>query len=93
MSTSFLSSSVAVPASFGRMVVTPLPRRRGTKLPWVGEGVFGRFSTVCWNSMFMNRYIGLVLITKARAGSFALALKCWCTQLLCTIATSPAFQS
>src|SRR6516165_8489146 len=66
---------------------------RGTKLPWVADGVFGRFSTVCWNSMFMNRYIGLVLMTKARAGSFALALKCWCTQLLCTMATSPAFQS
>ena len=51
------------------------------------------FVTVCWNSMFMNRYIGLVLMTKARAGSRSLALKCWWTQLLCTIAMSPAFQS
>src|SRR5258707_4093068 len=37
-----------------------------SKLPCVAVGVFGRFSTVCWNSMFMNRYIGLVLITSAR---------------------------
>ncbi len=58
-----------------------------------GEGLVGRGSTWCWNSMFMNMYMGLVLITSARAGLVLLALKCWCTQLLCTMATSPAFQS
>ena len=29
----------------------------------------------------------------ARAGFSVLALKCWCTQFMCTTATSPAFQS
>ena len=43
--------------------------------------------------MFMNMNIGFVLSTSARAGLSGLALKCWCTQLLCTIATSPASQS
>ena len=43
--------------------------------------------------MFMNMNIGLVLMTSARAGLVSLALKCWCTQLLCTMAMSPAFQS
>ncbi len=43
--------------------------------------------------MFMNMYIGFVLMTRARAGFFGSALKCWCTQLLCTMAMSPAFQS
>jgi len=41
--------------------------------------------------MFMNMNIGFVLMTSARAGLVLLALKCWCTQLLCTMATSPAF--
>src|SRR5712692_4475052 len=58
-----------------------------------GAGSVGRGSMSCWNSMFMNMYIGLVLMTSARAGLSGLALKCWCTQLLCTIATSPACQS
>jgi hypothetical protein len=58
-----------------------------------GAGVVGRGSTSCWNSMFMNMNIGFVFITSARAGFVALALKCWCTQLLWTMATSPACQS
>ncbi len=43
--------------------------------------------------MFMNMNIGLVFMTSARAGLVGLALKCWWTQLLWTMATSPAFQS
>ena len=35
--------------------------------------------------MFMNMNIGFVFITSARAGFVGLPLKCWCTQLLCTI--------
>src|SRR6185436_2841187 len=66
---------------------------RALKFSPPGAGTVGRGSTRCWNSMFMNMNIGLVLITSARAGLSLLALKCWCTQLLCTIATSPAFQS
>src|SRR6266849_11188088 len=40
--------------------------------------------------LFMNRYIGFAFSTSARAGLSGLALKCWCTQLLCTTTTSPA---
>ena len=61
--------------------------------PAPGAGSVGRGTTSCWNSMFMNMYIGFDLMTRARAGLSGLALKCWCTQLLCTIATSPACQS
>ena len=43
--------------------------------------------------IFMNMNIGFVLRTSARAGLSGLALNCWCTQLLWTIAMSPAFQS
>jgi hypothetical protein len=37
---------------------------RTLKLSPPGAGCVGRGSTWCWNSMFMNMYIGLVLITE-----------------------------
>jgi hypothetical protein len=58
-----------------------------------GVGSVGRGITDFWNSMFMNISMGLGFSTSARAGFTGSALKCWCTQFMCTIATSPADQS